>query len=248
MMDKINLNGRAAHFRHAAGMIFAAFHFIGFHMTDFGALQPRLGSMRHKTTQTVFTHFNRIRGGNSAPLRADIQPSELKSVLPDVFILEMDRRGSPVFRLAGTRVCAILGRELRGEDFMTLWHAPHGHKMKLAAEAVLANQAPIMVKVRSVADEESAGDLEMLLLPLSSRPGVVDRLYGSLADLSHPPLRTERSRILLAETLTFVASEPCRPQRLVAENVEAVTVVSAQGASLRSRIMHLKVLEGGRKD
>jgi hypothetical protein len=247
-MDKINLNRQAAHFRHGAGTIFAALLFIGFHMTDFGACRPRLGSMRHKTTQTVFAHFNRVRGEHAAPLRVDIQPNELKSVLPDLFILEMNRNGSPVFRLAGTRVCAILGQELRGGDFNSLWHAPHRHKMKLAAEAVLANQAPILVKIRSIADEEGAGDLEMLLLPLSSRPGVVDRLYGSLADLTRPPLLVERSRILLAEALTFVAPEPYRPQEQVAETEAPLSVVTSLASSLRSRIMHLKVLEGGRKD
>jgi hypothetical protein len=229
-------------------MIFAALPSIGFHMTDFGAVKPRLGSMRHKTTQTVFSHFNRIRGGNSVPLRVDIQPGELKSVLPDIFILEMDRTGSPIFRLAGTHVCAILGRELRGEDFMTLWHAPHRHKMKLAAEAVLANQAPIVVGTRSIADEENTGELEMLLLPLSSRPGIVDRLYGSLADLSRPPLLTERNRILLAENLTFVAPQPYRPQQPADDPGGAFSIVTSQASSLRSRILHLKVLEGGRKD
>lgn len=203
--------------------------------------------MRHKTTQTVFSHFNRVRGGNSAPLRADIQPSELKSVLPDIFILEMDHGGSPVFRLAGTHVCAILGRELRGVNFNALWHGPHRHKMKLAAEAVLANQAPMVVKVRSIADEESAGDLEMLLLPLSSRPGVIDRLYGSLADLTRPPLLTERNRILLAETLTFVAPEPYRSETFAAGH-DPFSIATSQASSLRNRITHLKVLEGGRKD
>jgi hypothetical protein len=204
--------------------------------------------MRHKTTQTAFAHFNRIRGGNSAPLRTDIEPSELKSVLPDIFMLEMDRRGSPVFRLAGTRVCAILGRELRGAEFNILWHAPHGHKMKLAVEAVLANRAPVLVKVRSIADEEQAGELEMLLLPLSSRPGVVDRLYGSLADLTRPPLLTEKNRILFAEALTFPAPEPYRPPELAAGMGAAVSVATSQASPFRKRIMHLKVLEGGRKD
>lgn len=167
-------------------------------------------------------------------------------MLPDIFILEADRHGNLVFRLAGTRVCAILGRELRGEQFVALWHAPHRHKMKLAAESVLANQAPLTVKVRSIADEETDGDLEMLLLPLSSRAGVVDRLYGCLADLTRPPLLTERGRILWADGLNFVVPEAViLPPRA---GGQAFTIVTGQPPSFRTGMKHLRVLEGGRKD
>jgi len=215
-------------------------------MMDFGASAPWLGSMRHKTTQTVFDYFNRIRGGKPAPLRADIDPAELKTVLPDVFILEMGRNGSPVFRLAGTHICTILGRELRGENFANLWHDTNRHKMKLAAEAVIAHQAPLTVDIRSAGDDERDGELEMLLMPLSSRPGLRDRLFGSLADLSHPPLLSEKARLLWAERLTFVsAAERLAVPADIARN-EPLSV-----ATLRNRIdrvLHLRVLDGGRRD
>ncbi len=215
-------------------------------MTEFGAMIAQCEPMRHKTTQTVFDHFNRIRNGNSAPLRADLHPDELKSALPDIFILEMDRGGNLVFRLAGTRVCTILGQELRGEQFVAAWHASHRHKMKLAAEAVLANQAPMTVAIRSMAEEENDGELEMLLLPLSSRPGIVDRLYGCMADLSRPPLLSERSRVLWAESLDFVA--PGTAVAAAPAVRQSFTVVTGQPPSFRSGAKHLRVLEGGRKD
>lgn len=178
-------------------------------------------------------------------MRADIDPSALKSVLPDIFILEMGRNGVPVFRLAGTRVCAILGRELRGEEFSHLWHVPNRHKIKLAVEAVLAGQAPLSVRIRSIADEEEAGSLEMLLMPLYSRPDACDRIFGCLVDLTVPPLRDERSRILLAEGLDFTITEQGSPRDQVDE---ALSVATSSQTSLRTRIMHLKVFEGGRKD
>jgi hypothetical protein len=227
-------------------MIFATSSLSSATMTEFGAMIAQCDPMRHKTTQTVFDHFNRIRDGNPAPLRADIHPEELKSALPDIFILDMDRHGNFVFRLAGTRVCTILGRELRGEQFVALWHAPHRHRMKLAAEAVLANQAPMTVRVRSIADEENDGDLEMLLMPLSSRPGIVDRLYGCLADLSHPPLLTERNRILWAEGVNFVAPDTIATPPLATGG--AFTIVTGPAPSFREGMKHLRVLEGGRKD
>lgn len=205
--------------------------------------------MRHKTTQTVLNYFNRIRDGKPAPLRADIDPSELKTALPDVFILETDKFGAVFFRLAGTRVCSIMGRELRGENFNNLWHDSNRHKMKLAAEAVRANQAPMTVKIRSTAYDEEDGDLEMLLMPLSSRPGLRDRLFGSLVDVSTPPLLNEKIRILWAESLHFIADDRAIDDlRVNGAAGAALSVIASKSSAPRARIMHLKLLDGGRKD
>lgn len=204
--------------------------------------------MRHKTTQMVLAYFNRIRSGRLVPLRADIDPMQLKTALPDVFILEVGRSGRMVFRLAGTRVCAIVGRELRGEDFSGLWHAPNWHKMKLAAQAVVANRQPLEVSIRSFADEEDRGELEMLLMPLSSQPGTVDRLFGSLVDLSQPPLIGERSRVLWADQMTFVRNDGEIEAQTRDEQDAALAVYASGGPSLRARITHLRLLQGGRKD
>ena len=201
--------------------------------------------MQHKTTQTVFGYFNRIRGERSAPLRSEIDPAALKAVLPDIFILEMSRQREAYFRLAGTRICSIMGHELRGENFVDLWHAPNRHKIRLAVEAVLANQAPLSVSVRSLADEEPDGTLEMLLMPVFSQPGICDRVMGSLVDLRMPPLLGERHRILMAGALHFLApeesSEPEEPPRELA-------IVTSQLSNASNRTMHLRVLQGGRKD
>jgi hypothetical protein len=200
--------------------------------------------MRNSKTQIVFDYFNRVRGGRTAPLRADIDPSALKSVLPDIFILGMGRNGSPIFRLAGTRICALLGRELRGEEFSGIWHAPNRHKMKLAAEAVLANQAPLTVDIRTLADEEDSGRLEMLLAPLCSRPGICDRFIGSLVDLGEPPLRSEKSRILLAQGIDFIADAGLR-----ADDAPSYAAIGAAPRHFSgNRAVRFTVLEGGRKD
>ena len=56
-----------------------------------------------------------------APERADIEPGAIRQVLGDTFVLEVDGRASHPFRIAGTRLCALFGRELKGESFIKLW-------------------------------------------------------------------------------------------------------------------------------
>ena len=63
-------------------------------------------------TIALFQYWNRLRDGRPAPRRTEVEPADIKTLLADTFILEKDTRGEAVFRLAGTRLCAIYGREL----------------------------------------------------------------------------------------------------------------------------------------
>jgi hypothetical protein len=201
--------------------------------------------MRHKTTQAVLEYFNLARKREAAPLRADIDPQALKTVLPDVFILEMDHAGAFRFRLAGTRVCAILGQEARGNDFLSYFAAMQRHQMKLAAESVLANRTPLLIDINGHAEDEEPLAYEMLLLPLRSTEAVCDRLFGSLASLDAAPRIGDRGRTLDATRLSFLNDMTTAS---LVEPLASVAVRQSAPTPLMSRILHLRLLQGGRQD
>src|SRR5687768_13653867 len=76
-------------------------------------------SVKHSSTRDLYGYWNMRRGTRAAPERADIDPTAIPRVLADTFLLGIDASGDYVYRLAGTRVCALFCRELRGEDFVT---------------------------------------------------------------------------------------------------------------------------------
>src|SRR5262249_22785166 len=78
-------------------------------------------SMKLDGSIALFQYWNRLRAGRPAPKRTEIEPADIKSLLADTYILEKDARGEAVFRLAGTRLCATYGRELKGFTFASLW-------------------------------------------------------------------------------------------------------------------------------
>jgi hypothetical protein len=199
--------------------------------------------MRHKTTQAVWEYFNLVRKSETAPLRSDIDPQALKAVLPDVFILELDSAGIIRFRLAGTRVCAVLGQEARGNDFLSYFSAMQRHKMKLAAESVLANRRPLLIDINGLTEGEATLAYEMLLLPLRSRDQVCDRRFGSLASLDAVPRISDRGRMLEANTLSFLDD-----MTIASPALPVADVAIGQPAPLMSRIQHLRLLQGGRRD
>src|SRR5690606_30977680 len=79
--------------------------------------------MKHQGTISLFQYWDRLREGRPAPRRTEIEPADIKNLLADTFIIETDLRGEAVFRLAGTRLCAVFGRELKGFAFASLWTA-----------------------------------------------------------------------------------------------------------------------------
>lgn len=200
--------------------------------------------MRHKTTETVYQYFNDLRGNRPAPLRSEIDPAALKSVLPDLFILEKVRDGTVRFRLAGTRVCLILGREMRDRAFVDIWHATVRHRMRLAADAVIASRSALEIAVTAVDEEENALSLEMLMLPLFSRPDQCDRIFGSLVPFDNVPALESQIRHLEPADLVFVPGAP----RTAAGSLMQGRAPTASLGQMLNRPTYLRVFQGGRRD
>jgi len=57
--------------------------------------------MKHPSNRELFEYWNMLRGERLAPERADIEPSAIRTILGDTFVLERDGWKDPVFRLAG---------------------------------------------------------------------------------------------------------------------------------------------------
>jgi len=142
--------------------------------------------MKQASSRELFGYWTARRGNRPAPERGEIEPSAIRRALGDVFILEFDRRGGYPFRLAGTRVCALFGRELKNEAFLDLWdekiRAPLAQLL-----AVVADEATgIVAAAKGRTAEGWSQDLELILLPLAHRGNTHARMIGALAPLTAP--------------------------------------------------------------
>jgi hypothetical protein len=142
--------------------------------------------MKHPSTRELFDYWNARRAGRPAPERGEIEPTAIRRALADTFILTVDERTGHPFRIAGTRVCALFGRELKGEGFLAQWD--HDSR-KLVRELIAAvTQEPIGL----VAGASAAGlngqrlDLELLILPLRHHDRTDGRVIGTFAPLEVP--------------------------------------------------------------
>jgi hypothetical protein len=142
--------------------------------------------MKHAASRELYAYWQELRGRRPAPERAEIEPGAIRQILSEAFILALDSATNYPFRLAGTRVCALFGRELKGDSFAKLWD-DQSRKTILDLLSILADEWVGTVAGVTAHNEEGQGvELELLLLPLSATRPSLARTIGILAPLSPP--------------------------------------------------------------
>jgi hypothetical protein len=139
--------------------------------------------------------------------------------------------------LAGTRVCSLFGRELKGETFEALWDEGDGAAARDLL-AIVANEiAGIVAGVTGTTAEGHSVDLELLLLPLRHRGTSHARQIGVLAPLSLPFW-------LGASPVNVLA---LKSHRHIGPTLDAIPTTPFMAAAESGRVRHgLLVYDGGR--
>jgi hypothetical protein len=175
--------------------------------------------MKHSSTREVFAHWSERRGVRLQPERGEIEPSAMRKSLGDAFILGMEPGAEPRFRLAGTRVCALFGRELRDEPFSAVWQETHRSSIRRLLALVIGEATGVVAGARGRTCESFSTELELLLLPLSHRGKPGQRMVGVLAPFTAPYwLGSTRLDSLSLGSFRHVgaAAEAVAPSRLAA--------------------------------
>lgn len=142
--------------------------------------------MKHAATRMLFSYWDALRGERAAPERGEIEPGEIRHILSDTFILELGHSGHTEFRLAGTRLCALFGRELKGRRFMELWGAAGERELLRALQTVTDETAGVVAGLKATTDEGGSLDCELLMLPLRHRGQTHARVLGALSPAFAP--------------------------------------------------------------
>jgi hypothetical protein len=142
--------------------------------------------MKHAASRELYAYWETKRGTRPAPERSEIEPGAIRGVLSDAFILALDRKAGHPVRLAGTRVCALFGRELKEESFLNLWTTLNRPVMESLIGLLTDECTGTVAGVTAHNDDGEQIDLELLLLPLGIRRPSFARAIGVLAPLKIP--------------------------------------------------------------
>ena len=142
--------------------------------------------MKHSSTRDLYGYWNRRRGTRVAPERADIDPTAIPRVLADTFLLGGNISGDLTFRLAGTRVCALFCRELKGEEFIELFGRASRGQIQDLIGIVCDDPVATVAGVTAQLGDGAAAELELLLLPLRHIGRTDSRILGVLTPVATP--------------------------------------------------------------
>jgi hypothetical protein len=193
--------------------------------------------MKHSSSRQLYAYWEKQRGKRPAPDRADIDPAAIRHALGDTFILAADFVDEQRYRLAGTRICALFGRELKGESFGALWSDEHRGQISALLSELTTEQTGLVAGLTGKSSQGDAVDLELLLLPLAHRGHARVRAIGVLAPTEIPYWIGERPLAeLVLGTVRHIGEEAGRPA------LRTFTSGKAAGGQFRRGFM---VYQGG---
>ena len=137
--------------------------------------------MKHPSSREFFAYWDAKRGDARAPDRSEIEPGAVRELLGDIFVLNYDNDAGYPFRVAGTRVCALLGRDLKDASFSALFTEDNRREIEDIITYVAEEMLPAIAGVTATSDDGKTAHLELLLLPFNNRAHAPISLTGLLA-------------------------------------------------------------------
>jgi hypothetical protein len=192
--------------------------------------------MKHRLTQELYDYWNERRGAKAMPERGDIDPAAIRRILADSFVLAVEPGQTPRFRVAGTKVCELFDRELRGEDFMGLWDGADARQVREFVAHVTNEGICVLAGATMQTGDGLMCPLELLVLPLSHYGKGGQRMLGSLVPLEQPFwLGTRAARCLNLGVVKFVGANIHAPPQeettsRITAKLEAMAVTSDEAS------------------
>lgn len=216
--------------------------------------------MKTQGTIDLFMYWNRIRGDRQAPPRKEVEPSDIRSILPYAFILQNDDIDEISFRLAGTKLNAMFGRELRGDWFRSIFQPSDAKLIARLIESCRRDELVVSLSLMGKTQRDPKLVFDMVLLPLSKESGYGLVLGCMQSTVSNHWIRPDTLQTLRVTSLRIV--DPNREQKLLSDRIEIDVPNIAPEPSdttpfghavgknieLRKKGLHLTVIEGGKRD
>jgi hypothetical protein len=139
--------------------------------------------MKHPSSRAFFAYWDEKRGFARAPDRSEIEPGPVRELLCDIFVVSCDRPVEFAFRVAGTRVCALLGRDLKTESFPALFAPASRQDIEEIITVVSEELLVAVAGVTAMTETGQKAHLELLLLPFAVRAHTPVSLTGLLAPM-----------------------------------------------------------------
>jgi len=124
-------------------------------------------------------HYLTLRGVRLVPRRRDFDPMRLPQHLGCMYLAEVDAAGGCRYRLVGTHIADMVGRDVTGRRFEEVYEPEVAARHAFGIHWVAAHRRPLRRYGRSpqVRRHHRYG-FEEVLIPLSTDGGTVEQVLG----------------------------------------------------------------------
>ncbi|MDE2183907.1 MAG: PAS domain-containing protein [Alphaproteobacteria bacterium] len=140
--------------------------------------------MKHRNSHLLVGYWSRLRHLHDVPDQTDIDPRDIKRLLPYVFILDAEDPARPIYRLAGTALCERFGFELKGTGFLAHWEARSATALVSLLEQSLKMRQPVCLTSIGASVDCGMVELETVLAPIKFGSRGPTRFVGMIQVLS----------------------------------------------------------------
>ena len=137
--------------------------------------------MKHPSSREFFAYWDARRGDARAPDRSEIEPGAVRGLLGDIFVLSYDNEAGYPFRVAGTRLSALLGRDLKDLSFPALFAPESRGEIEDVIAHVAEEMLAAIAGITATSQDGRTAHLELLLLPFNNRAHAPVSMTGLLA-------------------------------------------------------------------
>jgi hypothetical protein len=213
--------------------------------------------LENQGVSELFLYWNRLRGGAVAPQRNAIEPMDIKAQLADTFILENGLRDDATFRLAGTRVCATFGRELKNFTFYSLFQETDLSIMKRLIQSCFKEKSVSTISFEGTTKSNRSLIFDCIFLPLAG-DGASQRIFGAIFSREKPYwlgadiiVNCKVTSVQVVDpdkdfpSLAVRPSVPVPPIRPSLIDLQRQVDLDNQPISIGKRMGHLRLINGG---
>jgi hypothetical protein len=139
------------------------------------------GQILHPGSRQLFRHWEMLRAERACPTREEFELTDLKPLLADMVIIDRDHlRNSFKFRLAGTRVCSLFGRNVTGTSVVEGWDSFEADVISRHLLTVVNQQQPAVIRMRLTTDRGQVVAAELVALPVQMRGSHRIQIIGAM--------------------------------------------------------------------
>lgn len=145
--------------------------------------------------KTVYAYWQSKRAGRPLPGRRDIEPAELKSVLPHLMLIDVEPGPRYRYRLFGTAVTEAFGMDPTGKCVDEVMLGDYKSFLLGLYDDLCREKQPIYSTSIYGTKRDTKMWTQRLMLPLASDGDTVDKVLACQVFVHGSPLKTQTVRL-----------------------------------------------------